>query len=311
MPTTCQTSRRARRGRGGSANGADERRRLALLRRLGLFSGDTKGAVLSRAATFGDLEAAYRLVHDTFMASGYILPRASGIRVRPFEADPATGTFIAKAGGKVVGVQSLVVGSQDLGLPSDHVFFTEISALWEEGKIVCEATNEAVSPAFRRSAVPTELMRCLFAEALRIDCHKLITTVSPGHRSFYECLGFEQIGGVRNYSTEVEDPVVLMCWHLDTLQARYGSVDPQGASVAAFLKRYYLTANPYRRQVAAWARQAEATFAKPRAAARFFRKCPELFLQSTAEELEAIRHRLGEVPFALASGDLGLSARSA
>jgi len=305
--STARKERRERRREGRS----DEQRRLALLRRSGLFGGDTKGALIARAVTFRKLGMAYGLVHDVFVEEGYIHSQPSGMRVRPFETDRQTATFIAEHGDQVVGVQSLVVDSEDLGLPSDLAFSDEINTLREGGKIVCEATNEAVDAAFRRSAVPTEMMRALYAYAVQIGCNELITTVSPGHKAFYEYMGFEQIGDVRSYSEEIADPVVLMAWHLDQVEALYGAVDPSEDTLAAFMKRFYITENPYLAPMRSWSQLAEATFADAEEVGLFFRAVPELFDTASSDSLRAMQSRLGSVAFALAMAGTEAPALSA
>ena len=310
MTTTCDSSITSS-GQGRVRRPASSERRLAMLKRCGLFGNDTRGAVVTRACRWAELAAAYRLVHDAFVEKQYMLPRSSGTRVRPFETDRRTATFVAMADGEVVGVQSLVVDSDDLGLPSGHVFPVEIGSLWDPGRLVCEATNEAVAPAFRRSAVPTELMRCLYAHAVRLGCNELITTVSPGHKAFYEYMGFEQIGSERSFSTEVDDPVVLMCWHLDTVEERYGQVDPAEDTLAGFLKRFYITGNRYVEHIDGWMNLGESLFDDAEGVGSFFRQCPELFQDATPNELEAIRRRLGPVGFALACMGLESAAMSA
>jgi hypothetical protein len=62
---------------------ARESRRMALLRRAGLFGTDTKGAVIRRAISVEDLAAAYRLVHDAFVEKGYIPPQPTGLPTYP------------------------------------------------------------------------------------------------------------------------------------------------------------------------------------------------------------------------------------
>ena len=204
-------------GRRSAAERKKGSRRLALLRKAGLFGGDAGGAQAVRATSVEDLLTAYRLVHDAFVEKGYIHRQASGLRMRTFEALPTTATFVAKADGKVVGVQSLAMDDPQLGLPSDQAFQADLDALRGKGRVLCEATNEAVDPDWRRTSVPTELMRCCFAHALAKGCTDLITTVSPGHVRFYELLGFEQVSEVRSYSAKIEDPVAVVRFDLSAL----------------------------------------------------------------------------------------------
>jgi len=266
-------------------------RRLALLKRMGLFNSDRMTGKVVRALTWEDLAAAYRLVHDVFVREGYILPRACGLRLRVFEALPETATFIVKADGQVAGVQSLVPDSPDLHLPSDHAFGREIDALRRPGRRICEATNEAIADEFRKSSIPTELMRCLYAHATAIGCNDLITTICPGHAKFYSLLGFSQVSAERSYSAEVEDPVVLMHMDFDTIASRAAQVDQNPVKDDAFFKSYYLDENPYHRYVRGWAVVAERLFADPLLLRELFLVRSDLLDLCGAAELQAIRTR--------------------
>ncbi|HUX15640.1 MAG TPA: hypothetical protein VMW52_04155, partial [Phycisphaerae bacterium] len=136
-----------------------------------LFHTVTQGAVIRRAVSSEDLAAAYRLVHDVFVERGYILPHPSGMRVRKgVEGSPVTATFIAMIDGRVVGAQSIVEDSGKIGLPADGAFRGEVDSIRGDGKKVCEAVNQAVAPDYRKTGVALELMRCMFAHALMIDC---------------------------------------------------------------------------------------------------------------------------------------------
>lgn len=274
-----------------------EGRRMALLRRAGLFGTDTKGAVVRRAVSAADLAAAYRLVHDAFVEKGYILPQPSGLRLRVTEALPQTATFIAEADGRVVGVQGIAVDSDELGLPSDAVFRSEIDALRIGGRRVCEATNQAVAVDYRKTAVPTEMMRCMFAHALSIGCDELITTVSPGHARFFGLLGFEQVSPVRSYSAELDDPVVVMRVNVGDLIERAAQAADDQDDAALFIRTRCLEDNPYRLRVNDWTAAAAETFADPVALRELFVTQGDLAAHCTTEELAAVSRQWGPVVF--------------
>jgi len=246
--------------RGSDPSSGQESRRLRLLKRIGLFGTDTKGARIKRATQPQELIKAYELVHDTFVEQGYIHPQPGGLRVRAFEAMPGTATFMAAQELDVVGVQTLVVDSPGLGLPSDLAFRDAIDRLRAAGGLVCEATNEAVLKEYRRSAVPTELMRCMFAHALTIGCTDLVTTISPGHAAFYEFIGFRQVSEVRSYSDEIEDPTVVVAWDLREIRRRFEAAEAKGDSDQAFLKVFCFEGSPYWDELEAWDQQARQTF---------------------------------------------------
>jgi len=297
-------------GRGAAGKAASARakhsRRMGLFRRLGLFGSDTKGAVVRRAVSADELAAAYRLVHDVFVERGRIRPHPTGMRVGLFEALPETATFIAVDAGEVVGVQSIAVNDLELGLPSDVTFRDEIDVLRMGksaiasgcGHIVWEATNQAIAPAYRKSAVATELMRCMFAHALAIGCDELITTVSPGHARFYELLGFEKTSPVRSYSAEVDDPVVVMRVNVAGLIARAVDANDDSDEATIFIKCRCLVGNPYREKVRQWQAEAAEVFEDAEALRRLFVEESGLLTQCSDEEREAIRRCWGDVLFA-------------
>jgi hypothetical protein len=287
-----------------------ESRRLAMLKRAGLFGADTNGAVIVRAISSADLQKAYKVVHDVFVEEGYILPRTCGMRVRVYEALPETATFVAKVGDAVVGVQSLVVDWQDLGLPSDESFGQEIRALRGPGRRLCEATGQSIAQAFRKSAVPTELMRCCYAHATATGCNELITTVSPGHVRFYSLLGFEQISPVRSYSAEVEDPVVVVRMNLDTIAARAAVAEEQQVGDDVFLKSYYLDDNPYQQRVKAWVADAAAAFRDPALVRELFVEGSSILAECGPSELRVIRQRWGPELFDQVVQEIGLLVAS-
>ena len=271
-----------------------ESRRLALLKRAGLFGTDTKGAVIRQAVSDEDLAAAYTLVHDAFVEKGYIAPQPKGLRLRVTEALPHTATFIAEdSQGAVVGVQSTAVDSGEFGLPSDGAFREEIDRLRAGGRKVCEATNQAVAVEYRKTAVPTELMRCMFAHAMFVGCDELITTVSPGHARFFELLGFEQISPVRSYSDKRDDPVVVVRVDVRSRVAQTVGAPAQIGVVTADLGSLFLVNNPYSPKVVEWADEAAKMFGDPAALRRLFVTRGNLLDNCSEKELAAIRQLWG------------------
>jgi hypothetical protein len=277
-------------------------RRMALLRRAGLFGTDTKGAVIRRAVSVEELTAAYRLVHDVFVEKGYISPQPTGLRLRVTEALPQTATFIAEGDQGVVGVQSIAVDADELGLPSDGAFRQEIDSLRIDGRRVCEATNQAIAVDYRKTAVPTELMRCMFAHALLIGCDELITTISPGHARFFELLGFQQISPVRSYSRQIDDPVVVMRVNVGDLIERATQAQEGQDEATLYIRSRCLEDNPYRWKVNDWETEAAKTFADPETLRRLFVAQGNFLGNCSAEEMAAIRRQWGPAVFQQVSG---------
>ncbi len=275
-------------------------RRMALLQQAGLFGSDTKGAVIRRAVSLDDLRQAYRLVHDTFVKHGLAAAEPSGLRVGPFEALPTTATFVAAVGTEVVGAQSLVMDSAELRLPADADFRDEIDTLRLEGHLVCEVTSQAVAFQYRRSAVPTELMRCTFAHMLAIGCDELVIAVKPGHVLFYQMLGFEVIGSARRCTGRNGKVAVLLRWNMAAVIRRAERADEDSDCQGVLIKVRGLCCNPYRERVGAWQEEAHRLFADVAGLHSLFVEESGLLRRCTDRDRFAISLHWGDAVFAAA-----------
>ena len=265
-------------------------RKLALLRRSGLFGTDTKGAKIERACTFDDLREAYRLVHDIYLGTGFVRAEPSGLRLRIFETTSETATFIAKKNGRVVGVLSVVGDSGDLGLPSDTAFKAELDALRATGARLCEITNQVVDEAHRRSAVSTELMRCAIAHQIKGGYHFAVASVSPSHTAFYNLLGFDAVGSERSYSQKLHDPVVALCLNIDRYRNPARGLGP----TAQFIHDLATTSNPFLSKVGVWAKRAVRNFLNPQLLKQLFVENRNFLGECSAEELLILQRRWGQ-----------------
>ncbi len=234
-------------------------RKLDLLRRVGLFGVDCKGAVISRAITPAELREAYALVHDIYVKSGYIMPHPSGMRIRSYETLDSTATFIAKKDGRIVGVLSIVQDTARYGLPSDSAFRAELGDLRAQNLFLSELTNQAVDDPFLRSAVTTELMRCAVAHALQAKHDRGIATVSRSHGPFYEMMGFTRLGDERTYSSAVYDPVIA----LSITAEHYTEPRITLNEIEQFVQTFMIVENPYMGLVERWDASARAAFSSP------------------------------------------------
>lgn len=276
-----------------SAASAATDRRFALLKRTGILDGDLKGCTIGQASSANDLKQAYRLVHAVFLESGFLAPEANGIRLRLFETSPDIATFVARHEGRVVGVLSIVPDLPVLGLPSDSAFGAELDALRGRGGRLFEITNQAVAAPFRQSAVAIELMRCAIAHALEAGYDRGIASVSPSHRGFYRMIGFEDVGTERSYSDKLHDPVVAVSMDL----ARYRRPSAGADCVANFVHHALAKGNPYRSQVAAWARAARHAFLNAVLLVDLFVKERNFLSECSATEHACLKAHWGESLF--------------
>jgi len=273
-------------------------RKMAKLRKMGLFGLDTKGAVVRRACTAPDLRQAYSLVHDVFLGTGFLHPAPNGIRLRIYETTPETATFIAEKDNRVVGVLSVVGDSPELGLPSDAAFQPELDRLRATGARICELTNQAVAPEFRNSAVPTELMRCAIAHSIRCGFHEGVATVSPGHNGFYELLGFRALGGLRSYSKKLHDPVVGLALDLE----QYRRPPDGSGEVAHFVHEFATRGNHFLARVSEWTRQARRQFLCPELLQELFVGDRNFLAECSPIELAFLQRHWGEKIFRTVTG---------
>ncbi len=279
---------------GRKAAGASAERKLALLRRIGLFGADTMGATIERASTLDDLRQAYRLVHDIYLGTGFIEPEPSGIRLRIFETTSETATFVAKVEGRVVGVLSVVCDSVELGLPADQAFRRELDDLRHAGQKLCEVTNQAVASEYRQSAIPTELMRCAIATALARGCDQAIAAVSPSHLGFYELIGFCGIASERSYSDKIADPVIGVGLPVERYRERQADL----SATETFIHDFLAVTNPFLSLVATWADNARRQFLNPEFLEQLFVIERNVLAECSPMQLRVLYRRWGQEMFA-------------
>jgi ribosomal protein S18 acetylase RimI-like enzyme len=275
-------------------------RKLGMLKRTGLFGENLKGCTIQRACTAEDLRQAYRLVHDVYLGSGFIKPDPSGMRVRMFETTPDTATFVAKVKNTVVAVLSVVEDSRDLGLPSDCVFKPELDGLRRNRRRLCEVTNQAVAEEYRKSAVPTELMRCAIAVSLTEGYDEALAAVSPSHHGFYDLLGFRQIGSERSYSQTIDDPVIAVSMDID----QYRTPKSTGSATVRFMRQFLTDGNQFLSRVTGWAQEARRNFLNPDLLKKLFAAEKNFLAKCSSAELEILHRRWGHELFVAVTGDM-------
>lgn len=269
-------------------------RRMRLMERRGMFGALPPGVEISRAIKIDDLLDAYRLVHDSYIETGYISPHPFGIRLRIFETMPETATFIAKADGRIVGVTTAVIDSPKLGVPADKVFKKEIDEQRRNGLHPCEGTNWVIAHEYRSTNIMPELMRVCFAHSLATGCNGMLANVSPGHQPFYNILCFDNIGSERSSSPDIDDPVVLQLNDYRNFFPRMTACQPGEDSDDAVVNRFFITDNPYIEKVKFWASLAEPAFLTPTLLHELFVEKSNYLADCNEKELNIIRQHWGD-----------------
>ena len=143
---------------------------------------------LKIADTREELEACFRLLHDAYVASGFMRTDPSGMRVNIYHALPTTTTLCAKFDGEVVGTISLIRESA-FGFPLQSIF--DLRALREKRGRIAEVSALAVDPRYRNTggSVLFPLMKFMYqyCDAF-FDTRHLVIAVNPRHIEMYESL---------------------------------------------------------------------------------------------------------------------------
>jgi hypothetical protein len=143
---------------------------------------------LKIAETQDELESCFRILHDSYVAAGFMQPDPSGLRVTIYHALPTTTTLCAKWDGHVVGTIS-IIREGVFGFPLQSVY--DLTALRAKGGLITEVSSLAVDPAFRKTGgmVMFPLMKFMREYAkFYFDTRHLVIAVNPDRIEMYESL---------------------------------------------------------------------------------------------------------------------------
>jgi N-acyl amino acid synthase FeeM len=163
------------------------------------------------ALTRTELDAASRLVHQCYLACGYVKPSPDGRHVSPYLAMPSTAVFVARAGGEVVATVALLEDSA-LQLPCDELYGAELAVLRRAGRRIAEVSALAVSEECRGLGLRAlhslvQAVGVYGRDLVRAD--HLCIAVHPRHAAYYESrLQFQRFGGLKPYHAVNGAPAV-------------------------------------------------------------------------------------------------------
>ncbi|MDE2367644.1 MAG: GNAT family N-acetyltransferase [Burkholderiales bacterium] len=144
------------------------------------------------AQTREELESCFSLLHDAYVASGFMKPHPSGLRVTPYHALPTTTTLCAKFAGQVVGTLSIVRDGV-FGFPMQSAF--DISGVRAREGRIAEISALAIHPSYRQTGgtILFPLMKFMYEYCTRFfDTRHLVIAVNPNRIEMYESLLFFQ-----------------------------------------------------------------------------------------------------------------------
>lgn len=158
-------------------------------------------------------DGAFRLVHDQYVARGYIAPQASGRRLVIHNILPATKVFVARGEERVVGTVTLIPDSP-IGLPMEEIYRREVADLRDRGRRLAEVSSLAIHPAFQPEGLAflgrlVRLVGVYAVEFQRLD--DLCIAVNPRHAGFYKrFFRFEPLGRLKRYAKVNGAPAVAL-----------------------------------------------------------------------------------------------------
>jgi len=179
---------------------------------------------LKIADTQAELEACFALLHDAYVAAGFMNPDPSGLRVTPYHALPTTTTLCAKFDGRVVGTVSLIRDGV-FGFPMQSAF--DLSELRRRPGQIAEVSALAVHPDFRRTGgwILFPMMKFMHEYSARyFDTRHLVIAVNPDKIELYESLlFFERLPAsvVDRYDFANGAPAVGAVLDLDNVRDRF------------------------------------------------------------------------------------------
>jgi len=146
--------------------------------------------VLKVAETRDELEECFRLLHDAYVAVGFMKPDPSGMRATIYHALPTTTTLLARYNNRIVGTISLIRESP-LGFPMQKIF--NIEKIRKAGGNIAEVSALAVDRRFQAlgGIILFPLMKFMYEYSTKFfDTRHLVIAVNPRHIGFYESILF-------------------------------------------------------------------------------------------------------------------------
>ena len=182
---------------------------------------------LKIADTQDELEACFRILHDAYVAAGFMRPDPSGLRVTAYHALPTTTTLCAKWDGQVVGTLSMIREGV-FGFPLQAVF--NLGGVRARSGKIAEVSALAIDPKFRSTGgrILFPLMKFMHTYCLRyFDTRHLVIAVNPNKIEMYESLLlFERLEArvVDNYDFANGAPAVGATLDLSLSDTRFQQV---------------------------------------------------------------------------------------
>jgi hypothetical protein len=148
-----------------------------------------------------DVGDALGLIHDGFVAAGYMRPTPSGRRLHPAYLNPGTYFVMARMQGELAGAMAMVADGP-FGLPSERAFVEEIDAIRAAADApIHEAGSRVVPESWGHRAGRISMF--MIAATVNLGIRELagspiLITIAPeAERSLHATIECERVAGPR------------------------------------------------------------------------------------------------------------------
>jgi hypothetical protein len=149
------------------------------------------------AKTLDEVLAAWRLVHDAYVAKGIIEPNPFGLHTNLQATRPGALVICGDTAGELSSTLT-VTPDGSLGLPLDLVYEAQLDALRSRGAKLCEFGLFT----HRLGALPLRMLTATVVHALQDASSTIVIGVHPRHAGFYRrVFGFTRLSEACEYET--------------------------------------------------------------------------------------------------------------
>ncbi len=140
------------------------------------------------AHTGEDVDAAFKLVHESYVEEKFAAPSESGRRATIYHALPTSKILVAKRGGRVIGAITVIKDNR-FGLPVDEII--DISKLRSNGARIAEISSLAIHPEHRGAsgAILFHLFKYMLLTSVNsYGISRFVIAFNPGRVALYEAI---------------------------------------------------------------------------------------------------------------------------
>jgi len=141
----------------------------------------------------------YRLVYQRYLEVGFCKTNSVQAYYGFHDLLPDTRTFIAEIDGKVIATLSVILDNS-AGLPSDHIFSSEVNGFRKLNRKIAEISRFAVHSYYKKYSIAIfqYLFQLLYhSYVISSDVTDCIILVEPRHCKVYKKFGFIEISEVK------------------------------------------------------------------------------------------------------------------